>query len=256
MGDFWITTLSAVRRSEPDWRAIEAYEPPVRRFLEMRFPAIQAADRDDLVQEILLAVREKLVAGYDPERGPFRALLRTAIANKVRDLWRRRRAGAPLEEDAHAAEPSEDEAAALDLEAEIVRAVRAVHGRHAAGGDLPLLYALSGVLVDGLTEREIARREGISADQVQRLLQRGRGEILREMFHRTLPPPQSEEAQRAADLARACLREPRQAARLLDGEPDARVRQAVETIVAWLRERRAGGDDDFLRGVRAIFEAP
>jgi RNA polymerase sigma factor (sigma-70 family) len=250
VGDFWFTTLSAVRRGEPDWAAIEPYESPVRRFLAARYPALQAADRDDLVQEILLAMREKLVRGYDPGRGPFRALLRTAIANKVRDRFRRRRA-APLEDEMACAEPSEADAAALDLDAEIVRAVRAVHDRHARG-EAQLVYALAGVLVDGLSEREIARREGLSADQVKRLLGRARGEILAAIFERQLG---SAGAARAAELARACLREPRREARLLEDESHPLAREAAAALVARIRAPRSGGEDDFLRGLRAVFEA-
>ena len=81
MGDYWLTTLTAIQRGEPDWRAIAAYETPVRRFLHQRFGNLPAAERDDLLQEILLAMRERIVGSYDPDRGRFRSFLRTAIRN-------------------------------------------------------------------------------------------------------------------------------------------------------------------------------
>ena len=64
MGDYWLTTLTAIQRGEPDWRAIAAYETPVRRFLHQRFGNLPAAERDDLLQEILLAMRERIVGSY------------------------------------------------------------------------------------------------------------------------------------------------------------------------------------------------
>ncbi|HVY62072.1 MAG TPA: sigma factor, partial [Planctomycetota bacterium] len=147
MSDAWFTTRSSVRRSDPRWDAIAAYEPPIRRFLAERYPGIPAADREDLLQEILVAMHERVVAAYRPDMGPFRPFLRTAIANKVRDRARRRRsaagavaaAGDPGELAAGEADgPPEvaiDEAAAdaIDLEAEVVAAVRAFHDRRAHG---------------------------------------------------------------------------------------------------------------------------
>src|SRR5205085_364477 len=79
------------------------------------------------------------------------------------------------------AAPDPEAAAAIDLEAELVRAIRGFHDAHAAAGgedDLALVYAFSGRTVDGLGEAEIAAREGKSRDQVKRLLARARDEIV------------------------------------------------------------------------------
>lgn len=262
MGEYWHTTLTAIRRGEPDWRAIAAYEPPVRRFLARRCPALGEAERDDLVQELLVAMRERIVPGYDPGVGAFRAFLQTAIVNRVRDHLRRRRAQGGLDADALASDvgPTEAEVDALDLEAAIVGAVRAVHDRHAAARDLELVYVLSGVLVHGLSNKEVARREGLSVDQVKRRLQQAREEILIEVFRALVPEQPEPRLVRCADLARACLRAPRQEARLLEAEPDARAREAVGAFTRRLREAHAlfdgpAGGEDLLRGVRAIFDA-
>ena len=271
MGNYWLTTLTAIRQRDPDWRAIAAYEPPVRRFLAYRYPGLGAAERDDLVQEILLAMRERIVPRYDPTAGPFRTFLLVAIANKVRDHYRRRRTPAELDEqlpDPDAAPSiSDDEAGALDLEATLVWAIRDVHDRYATGSqaDLSLVYVLSGVLVDGLTNKQIAKREGLSPDQVKRKLQRLRGEILAEVFAGQLgsDSPRVTAVQHAAELARACLREPRRAQRLLDDADDARVRAAVEAFLTQLQGARdllarapgAEGEPDLLRGIRGIFSA-
>jgi DNA-directed RNA polymerase specialized sigma24 family protein len=264
VGDFWFTTLSAIRRGEPLWEAIEPYEAPVRRFLAARWPRLAADARDDLVHDVLLLMRERLVAGYEAGRGPFRQLLKTAISNKVRDRFRRR-GDAPLGDDtpeiAAASDfPSDDEIVAIDLEAEIARAVRLVHDRHAfsEGGEKKLVYALAGVLVHGLGESEIARKEGLSRDQVKRLLARAREEIVGALMIALLPEAAPAVRSRAADLARACLREPRREAILLEDEKDARVREAAGSLAARLREARArplgAGGDDFARGIAAIFD--
>jgi RNA polymerase sigma factor (sigma-70 family) len=268
VGEFWQTTLTAIRRGEADWRAITAYEAPVRRFLARRCPELPEAERDDLVQEVLIAMRERLVPGYDPGAGSFRAFLQTAITNRLRDhLRRRRRARAAhdevepdtLEGDGRLA-PSDAEVDALDLEAAIVGAVRAVHDRHAAARDLELVYVLSGVLVHGLSNKEVARREGLSTDQVKRRLQQAREEVLVEVFRALAPGAPQPRLARAADLARAVLRAPRQAERLLEAEPDAAPRELVRSFTSRLRDARTlldgpAGGEDLLRGVQAIFDA-
>jgi len=295
MGDYWFTTLSAVRRGDSGWEAVAAYEPPVRRFLDERFAYLPAQDRDDLTQEILLAMRERLVAGYDAQKGPFRPFLRTAIRNRVRDHLRRRKAplrasgavgatGGPDPLDAlPAPDPdpldgesrdaaidgdgaSDEDAAAIEFEAAVVRAVRAFHDARAggAGRDRTALYVLSGALVHGLPSKAIAERERLSADQVKRHLQAARDEILSGVLASLLPPgAEAARIARAADLARSCLREPRREARLLEEEPDAEAREAVAAFLGRLRRAGAGparGAEgaaglDFLRGVRAVFEA-
>ncbi|RMG12041.1 MAG: sigma-70 family RNA polymerase sigma factor [Planctomycetota bacterium] len=257
MGEYWLTTLSAIRERDPDWRAIAAYEVPVRRYLARRFPRLPEAEREDLLQEVLLAMRERIVPRYDPAAGRFRAFLQTSILNTVRDHLRRRRDHVPIEpEDLEA--PDEEELDALDLEALLVRAVAEVHDRYASGPeqDLSLVYVLSGVLVHGLSHKAIAKREGLSADQVKRKLQRARGEILAGLFRLLLGPEAPVE--RCAELARACLRAPRKEARLLEREPDPRVRDAVGDLVRRLRTARGSlgvgaGEVDLLRGIEAVF---
>lgn len=269
MGDYWLTTLSAIRERDPDWRAIAAYEAPVRRFLARRFPRLPLGEREDLLQEVLLAMRERIVPRYDAGAGRFRAYLQTSITNAVRDHLRRRRSHAPLEEGL-VEEPSPDEGEhaldldaldldALDLEALLVRAVAEVHDRYAKGPeqDLSLVYVLSGVLVHGLSNKAIAKREGLSASQVKRKLQRARAEILSGLFRQLLGPQAPVE--RCAELTRACLRTPRKEARLLEREADARVRESVADLVRRLRDARTslgggeGGEVDLLRGIETVF---
>lgn len=62
---------------------------------------------------------------------------------------------------------------------------------------------------------------------------------------------------RAADLARACLREPRRVTRLLDAEEDAHVRDGVEVFVRRLRDApgRLGtaGQDELVSRLTEMF---
>ena len=69
------------------------YEPVLRRYVEaarVGHAPIQPADRDDLVQEVFVAVRAALPGfHYDPARGRFRDYLRRAVRNAVLRLQRR-----------------------------------------------------------------------------------------------------------------------------------------------------------------------
>lgn len=69
------------------------YEPVLRRYVaqaRIGHAPIQPADRDDLVQEVFLAVRSALPAfRYERGRSCFRAYLRRAVRNAVLRLQRR-----------------------------------------------------------------------------------------------------------------------------------------------------------------------
>jgi len=263
VSDFWQTTLSTIQRGEPDWQAIAAYESPVRRYLARRFRALPASERDDLLQEILLAMRERVVPGYRAESGSFRNFLAVSIHNAVRDHLRRQRPSRDLAFEEHRLEDPQVEASeveALDLEARLVRAVRAVHDRYSRGSeaDLSVVYVLSGALVHKLSNKEIAKREGLSVDQVKRKLQRVRGEILSQLFLDLLPGLPRSEATRCADLARQCLRSPRKEARLLEAAPNAELVSALTAAIRGAQQVFQGSasaeDLDLVAGIQAIFQ--
>lgn len=69
------------------------YEPVLRRYVaasRIGHEPIQPSDRDDLVQEVFLAVRSALPGfRYVPGRSSFRAYLRRAVRNAVLRLQRR-----------------------------------------------------------------------------------------------------------------------------------------------------------------------
>src|SRR5271165_3801407 len=94
MSDTPISLLERLRLS-PDsgsWqRLVNLYTPLIRDWL--RFYALAAVDRDDLVQEVLgVLVRELPEFHHDLRRGAFRRWLRTITVNRLRMFWRNRRA--------------------------------------------------------------------------------------------------------------------------------------------------------------------
>lgn len=73
-------------------RLVELYTPLLHRWL--RRAGLQETDVSDLVQEVLtVLVRELPQFRYDPERGAFRAWLRTITTNRLRAFLRSRRTG-------------------------------------------------------------------------------------------------------------------------------------------------------------------
>ena len=89
------------------------YEPILRRYVaasRIGHEPIQPSDRDDLVQEVFLAVRSALPGfRYVPGRSSFRAYLRRAVRNAVLRLQRRPAPVPPALADARPAAPSADD---------------------------------------------------------------------------------------------------------------------------------------------------
>src|SRR6202030_3095949 len=108
----------------------------------------------------------------------------------------------------------------LDLEASLLGALHAFHDKRAQSGkpeDLEVLYAFSGSLIEGLSNEQIAEREKKSKDQIKRLLQRARNEVLEEFLKRSAPGIETRAPlERSADLVRRVLREPRRRQRILE----------------------------------------
>lgn len=70
-------------------RLVAIYRPLLERWL--RSYEVQAADAEDLIQEVLTAVLQE-VGSFEHNRrtGAFRAWLRRILANRVRNFWRTR----------------------------------------------------------------------------------------------------------------------------------------------------------------------
>lgn len=179
MPSTWFTTLQSIRAQQPEWQAIACYREPIARFLARVYPRLAADLREDVVQEVLCAMRTSVVRRFDPSQGRFRDYLRGVIRNQVRSLARREARALPLDPDAVA---SADDGALdeLDLAARLVRAVRDLHDELLPRGpaEREVLYCLSDRLLDGLSYKQIAAKEGLSLDQVKRRLQSARQGVL------------------------------------------------------------------------------
>jgi RNA polymerase sigma factor (sigma-70 family) len=270
-GGDWFTTRSGILRGEAGWELIAPYADPIARFLARRFPEMTQADRDDILQDVLIAMKTNLVGKYDAHRGAFRPYLRTAIVNRVRDHYRRRKVRAASDAAlGTAASPDEEhdlaesDADVLDLEACLLGALHAFHDKRAQSGkaeDMELLYAFSGSLVEGLSNEQIAEREKKSKDQVKRLLQRARDEVLQEFMQRAAPGIEARAPlDKSADLVRRIFREPRRRERILDAEPNRALASAVDGFMDRLEKGRSRlpvlastAGKEFEEALRAVF---
>ena len=262
---FWQTTCSAIRAGDdPGWRDICRYREPLALLVAARWRWSAAEEREDLVHEILVDLREGLARRYDADRGPFRAFLCGVVRNKVLSRWKRARRSRPLEAADEPAAPSADDGEAVDVVADVVGAIGRWHDRWTSGprADLGRVYVLAGRLVRGESYREIATREGISTDAVKRVLAAAREEIVADLLRESLAlAPDAKAgldwARLAAVLADA-LAHPRRRARALTAIGHPAVREALE---AWLEgferaKRRLAGtgaaESELARGLEEI----
>ena len=184
---FWFTTRSTLfAPGDEAWQEIGRYEQPLRRLLARRYArALSEEDRSDLLQDILIEIREKLTRTFDPSKGKFRALLQTVVARRVVDHLRQvktRPLGPAIEQELQA--PTPDDWDALDLEAALIEAVGASRDELSGGPskDLAVLHTLTDRLVHGMSATEIAARDGVSRDRVSRLVTKGRDAIFRHLL--------------------------------------------------------------------------
>ena len=96
------------------------YEPVLRRYVaqsRVRHERIQAADRDDLVQEAFMAVHSALPGfRYDPSRGRFRAYLRRVVRSVVLRFQKRQFAVPAPGADQELSSPAPDDTGELSLQ--------------------------------------------------------------------------------------------------------------------------------------------
>ena len=189
MNDTPISLLERLRLG-PDpasWeRLVDLYTPLVRRWLG-RY-AVQPADADDLVQEVLgTLLRELPQFRHDLRRGAFRRWLRTVALNRLRAFWRTRKA-LPQAIGATDLGPVLDRLE--DPESDLSRLWDEEYDRHVVRRLLEMIepdfepatwQAFRLLVLEGLPTRDVATRLGVSVNAVRiakhRVLSRFRREI-------------------------------------------------------------------------------
>ncbi len=171
----------AAAPSDDDWRRLaDLYAPLLRAWLARA--GVPPADRDDLLQDVLMAVVRDV--GRFDRRGPgaFRAWLRGILANRVRDHARRWAARPPaggLDPDA-LADPASDPSRQWDREHDEWVAARAL-ARVRAEVTPPTWAAFARQVLDGRPARDAAAELGVSVNAVlvakSRVLKRVRAEV-------------------------------------------------------------------------------
>lgn len=176
----WLQKLSKSPNGD-DWRHLsEAYSPLLDRWLARA--GIPPADRDDLVQEVLIVVARRVSEFEHTHPGAFRAWLRAILANLMKKYFRESfaaRSRLPLED---LCNPESELSAALDREHDEYFAARAM--RIVKGDFEPTTWRAFElhVLEDGCP-RQVAETLGISVNSVFkakcRILKRLRQELAR-----------------------------------------------------------------------------
>lgn len=152
-----------------------AFAEPLRAFVRKRVPA--GVDADDVAQEVFLRLsrhRATVADVADLEAWIFR-VARSALTDAWRAERRRATRDAGVDPDALA----EDLDQSADDRAEISRCVRPFIEALAPN----YRRALHLTTVDGLTQEEAARREGVSLSGMKSRVQRARASVLREIQH-------------------------------------------------------------------------
>jgi RNA polymerase sigma-70 factor (ECF subfamily) len=152
-----------------------AFAEPLRAFVRKRAPA--GVDADDVAQEVFLRLsrhRASVADAKDIEAWIFR-VARSALTDAWRSARRRALRDADVDPDVLAEEADQSS----DERAEISRCVRPF----IEGLAPSYRRALQLTTVDGLTQEEAARREGVSLSGMKSRVQRARATVLREIQH-------------------------------------------------------------------------
>ncbi len=174
----WLGRLAGDAPTDGDWRRLlDVYGPLLSCWLARA--GVPPADRDDLIQEVLMVVVRQV--GDFEHRGPgaFRAWLRGILANHVRKFFRTRPATPTIDLDA-VADPHSELGRVWDREHDEHLAARAL--RFVEGDFAPATWqAFRRQVIDGRTPAEVATELGLSLNAVilakSRVLKRLREEL-------------------------------------------------------------------------------
>lgn len=173
----WLERLAATPDGA-DWtRLTEQYGPLLQRWLA--HTGVPSADRDDVLQEVLLAVVRGIGAFDHRGPGAFRAWLRGILTNQVRKYFRPRPQLAAVDLDQLA---THDSALSRQFDREhdefwAARALRAVEGDFTPN----TWQAFRRQVLDGVAPAQVASELGLSTNAVilakSRVLRRLRSEL-------------------------------------------------------------------------------
>lgn len=170
MNETPVSLLERLRASPDDgaWqRFADLYLPLVQRWLSHQ--GLEAADTDDLTQEILLTiVRELRGFEHSGRAGAFRAWLRTITVHRLRGYWRRRQtspAQAAADELNQLEDPASEVAQRWDKEHDefvLRRLLELIEPEFSPA----TWHAFQRQTVDGLTASQAAAELGVSPNAV------------------------------------------------------------------------------------------
>ncbi len=160
------------RSDDAQWLA---FVEPLRAFLRKRVPP--GVDADDVAQDVFLrlARHEATIADVrDLEAWVYR-VARSALADALRAEQRRAKRASDEDPDALSATPDDDEEGRAELSACVRPFVKS----------LPPAFrrAIELTAVQGLTQEEAAKREGISLSGMKSRVQRARAAVVKEIQH-------------------------------------------------------------------------
>ncbi|HRQ77934.1 MAG TPA: sigma-70 family RNA polymerase sigma factor [Gemmatimonadaceae bacterium] len=152
-----------------------AFVEPLRAFLRKRVPA--GVDAEDVAQEVFLRIarhRATVEDVDDLEAWIFR-VARTALTDAWRAERRRQARAADADPDDFAGPDEDPTEGRREITACVLPFIKAL--------DAPQRRALELTALQGLTQEEAARREGISLSGMKSRVQRARERVLRELQH-------------------------------------------------------------------------
>ena len=263
---FWQTTCTAILAgTEPGWNEVADYRHPLTLLLAGRYSWLTPADREDLVHDILIDIKEQLYQRYSPERGRFRAFLCGVVRNKVLSRWKRNRRQLSLELEDEPAALSDAEGAAVSLVAEVLAAFRRWYERSSGNPQqMSRVYIVGAHLLRGESYGAIGEREGLSWDAVKRVIHGFRRDLLSDLLEHTLVLADEQRTGlawgRLAEVVKQAFASPGERHRALLEVAQPAVRQALEEwIEAYQQALRAvaapgtAEGDELLAGLQMIF---
>ena len=194
MSDDWKTrrTLLARAMNQDDQKAWDEFVIVYKRFIYYifnKFNSIPARDMDDLVQDALVKIWQKLPV-YDPEKGKFRAwlsvMLRNMALNYIRSLNNKQSKEVSIENENGATMPLPDiSESEID---EMIENDWKLYITDLAFEKMENLFSANSIQIltlslQGMSNQEISKKLDLKVDSVKVLKHRIRGRFMQEVQH-------------------------------------------------------------------------